>query len=305
MLSPELLESLPRPLAFVFGGGATYGAAQLGMLRALQEAGIKPDFVIGTSVGSLNAAIMAEDPDTAVERLTALWTDQENNAVFSRKVTDAMRVALGRPYVIDPSALQALLQKAFKARLFEELAIPAIAVSTDLDSGETVTYNSGNLLYPLQASAAIPGVFPWVEIGDRRLVDGGVTANVPIRQALTAGAKSLVVLDCGFGVPPIDGASTVFKVLWQALAILGSNQVRRDLNEAIEAVPVIYMPIVSPEGARPDSFAKAEDMAQRAYAASQPFLTALEIDGPGLYGERPVLFTSPKERAVSPGEVHL
>lgn len=297
--------SMPKPLAYVFGGGATYGAAQLGMLRALADTDLEPDFVIGTSVGSLNAAVFAQNPEIAVDYLSELWASPENNAVFKGKVSGALQLARGRNHLLDATALQQLLAQYLQARRFEELKLPTIAVTTDLDTAETVTFAEGELLKPLQASAAIPGVFPYVEISGRRLVDGGVTANVAIRQAIAAGAKSVVVLDCGLVVAPKDDANTILQLLMQTVAIMTGAQVRRDLALAVKEVPVLYLPTVDPGGMRPDSFNGAMDMAERAYEASARFLRGVYLDGPGLYGSPPVLFPDGIERDPVTGEIML
>ncbi len=283
----SLAAGLPRPVAYVLGGGAAYGAVQLGMLQALAETDLQPDLVIGTSVGALNGAVLAEDPTSAITRLTYLWTGIQRDDVFGNSLRTAYAVIRNQPWVVDPGPLRSLVERAVAVRSIEDLAVPYTAVTTDLDTGDTVPLSAGPLVPALQASAAIPGVFPWVTIGGRRLVDGGVTANVPIEVAMAAGAASLVVLDCGLTIAGRPRAHNLSAVLVQTAAIMAGASVRRELAMAVPAVPVVYLPGGWPLGTRPDVFLDVMTQAAGAYRLSRDFLADLQVAGPGLYGMPP------------------
>lgn len=294
----HLAHRLPGPVAYVLGGGGAYGAVQMGMLRALALTDVRPDLVIGTSVGSINGAVVAADPDGAAAALVELWPQIDRKQVFPGMViTHAIATAGGRPYLFDPGPLTELLATYLPAQRVEDLAVPFAAVATDLDTGELVLLDSGDLSQALLASSAIPGVFPWVERDDRRLVDGGLVAMVPVRQAVERGAGSVVVLDCGQYRPGSRRTDGLLGVLVQSLAIAARQQVTLDLAVA-EQVPVVYLP--APHAIRSTlfDFAHTEPLAERAYADSVPMLAALAAADdepllPGLYGDPPVAAAHP------------
>jgi NTE family protein len=161
-------------VAFVFEGGGSLAATQIGMLRALTEARPRPDLVIGTSAGAINAVAFAADPTAGgVAQLEALW--------LSLRRRDLLR-------------LRALLQNHFADGRLENGRFPAHVVTTDLASGAAHLISAGPAVEALLASAAIPGLFPPVTIDGRRLVDGAVAANTPVRQAEDLGATDIYVL---------------------------------------------------------------------------------------------------------------
>ncbi len=227
----NVVDSLPRPIAYVLGGGASYGAVQVGHLRALAETDITPDFVVGTSVGSLNGAVLAQDPPNAHEHLVELWNGMSRASVFGNMLGTALNVAKGKASAVPNTGLRAVIESAVTARTFEELAISHTAVTTDFNTGEPVPLRSGDLVSALLASAAIPLVFPPVHHGDRVLVDGGIVANVPISIAADQGAATIVVLDCGFTVMAPQQEDTATGRLLRTAAIMAAQQVRRDLAE--------------------------------------------------------------------------
>ncbi len=288
----SLARLLPRPLAFVFGGGGAYGAVQMGMIRALHETDLRPDLVVGTSVGSLNGVMIAADPGSGPDTLAALWPLIERRDVFPGNVlTQAIAAGANRPYLFSPGPLTDLLASHVPVDRIEDLAVPFVAVATDLDTGERVEMDSGDVRSALLASSAIPGVFPWVERDGRRLVDGGLVSNVPIEVAYARGAKSVVVLDCGrFGM---EGrwAESLIAVVVQAVQIATRQQVLRDLQVA-EELPVIYLPAPEQITSSLLDFAHTETLAADAYADSSSMLAALALHTdplpPGLYGVPPL-----------------
>ena len=144
----------------MLGGGASYGAVQVGHLRALAETDITPDFVVGTSVGSLNGAVVAENPGIAHDRLVAWWANMNRQAVFGNVFGTALNLATGKASAVPNTGLRAVIESAMDARTFEELAIPHTAVTTDFSTGEAVPISEGDLVSALLASAAILLVFP-------------------------------------------------------------------------------------------------------------------------------------------------
>lgn len=286
MAKLQLVADLPRPIAYVLAGGAAFGATQVGHLRALAQTDITPDFVVGTSVGSLNGAVLAEDPEAAPERLTELWGSVTKQEIFGSVVNHAVNVATGRPSATHNEGLQAFIERALTARTFEELAIPHTAMATDFDTGRAVSLDQDDLISALLASAAIPLVFPIVERKGRRLVDGGLVVNVPIMVAAGMGAQTIVVLDCGFTLMPPEREDTYGGRLLRTAAIMASQQVRRDL-EMVTDRTVLYLPGPWPIRQRPDDFRNAGELASKTYGMTMAWLHALQINGPGRYGAAP------------------
>lgn len=283
----RIADQLPRPVAYVLAGGASFGSVQVGQLMALAKTDLVPDFVVGTSVGSLNGAIVAEDPVAAPQKLLDLWMTIQRADVFGKTFAAALSLVKGKPYLVQNDSLRELAERATSARDFADLRIPHTAITTDLDTGEVVPLNSGDLIDALLASAAIPGVFPWIERDGRRLVDGGVVENVPISTAIAQGAETVVVLDCGFTLVARHRTESVGDMFLQTAAIMASLQVRRALTEA-DGKTILYLPGPWPIGSMPDDFSRAEELASSSHDMSLEWLKNLEIDGPGKYGEAPI-----------------
>ena len=282
----NVVDSLPRPIAYVLGGGASYGAVQVGHLRALAETDITPDFVVGTSVGSLNGAVVAQNPARAHEHLVELWSGMTRAAVFGNMLGTALNVAKGKASAVPNTGLRAVIESAVTARTFEELAIGHTAVTTDFNTGEPVPLRTGDLVSALLASAAIPLVFPPVHHGDRVLVDGGIVANVPISIAADQGATTIVVLDCGFTVMAPQQEDTATGRLLRTAAIMAAQQVRRDLQKVTDRV-VLYLPGPWPMRGRPDDFRRSKENASTTYGLTMTWLHGLRVAGPGRYGAAP------------------
>lgn len=273
-VEPTDAVALPRPVAFVLGGGGSLGAIQVGMLEALAERGIVPDLVVGTSVGAINGAVMADDPDGAAERLAHAWAHFDADRVFPRGV-------IGRVRTLHEHHNHLYLELGLAALLAEHLptgatieggALPLRVVTTDVATGEPVVLTSGPLLPALMASAAVPGVFPPVERDGRLLYDGGLVANVPVQQAVHAGARSLVVLDCTFpGQPPIRPTTLLDAILFSAMVVL-RQQTAAALAAVPADVPVLQLPGPAPLPVSPLDFDHTLTLMDFAYDAARAYL---------------------------------
>lgn len=286
MVRYRIASQIEGPVAFVLAGGASFGSIQVGQLRALADSDLHPDFVVGTSVGSLNGAVLAEDPEVAPARLTELWETVTRSDIFGGMISAAVNVAARKPAAVGNEALRSFITKAIVSREFDDLALPHTAMATDFDQGVPVPINSGDLISALLASAAIPMVFPSVMRDGRRLVDGGLVANVPIGEAISQGARTVVVLDCGFTVFPPEQDHTNTGRLLRTAAIMVAQQVRRDFERAVGST-ILYLPGPWPAEIRPDDFSKSALLANAAEQMSREWLDTLRIDGPGRYGSAP------------------
>jgi NTE family protein len=256
------------------------------MLEALTQSRLTPDLVIGTSVGSLNGAVVALDPEGASNRLSHAWAHITRAQVFPGGLLAQARTLERTKTHLFPNTGLATIIGAFLGGTsrFDSLSLPFAAVTTDIDTASPYVITEGVLLPALLASAAIPGIFPPVDHDGRHLCDGGVVANVPLRQALTMGAQSLVVLDCTFPghllPPPRSFAETL---LFTAMVSMRS-QVGLEAPLVAQHVPVIYLPGPTACRCSPFNFESTDVLIEGAYEASMSFLQDLHVDGPGLYG---------------------
>jgi NTE family protein len=169
-------------------------------------------------------------------------------------------------------------------RTFSELALPFAAVTMDVATGRAYPINSGPLVPALLATAAVPGIYAAVDHDGRRLYDGGVVANVPMRIALDMGARSLVVLDCAFPGQLPDTPETFAEILLFTALVTMRNQAVYEARVVAEQVPVVYLPGPTARRVSPLDFSHTEELIEAAYDAARPFLASLVVTGPGLYG---------------------
>jgi NTE family protein len=195
---------VPGPtVAFVLQGGGSLAAGQVGMLRALFEAGIRPDLVVGSSAGALNGVAFAQNPTEAgLDELQELWARIRRSDIFPFSPRQLVHGLSGRRSgLVSPDRLRALLARHIGIDRLEDAVIPVRVVTTDAATGRPAVLSSGPALPALLASAALPGVFPPVELGGRLLIDGGVAADMPILQAEESGATTSYVLPMGSAGP--------------------------------------------------------------------------------------------------------
>lgn len=275
---------LPRPIGFVLGGGGSLGAQQVGMLQALGDVGIHPDLVVGTSIGSVNGALVAADPIGAASRLSHLWHTIEPGRILGKGLWRRIRTLLaGRNYLYDTPAVAELVTALVGDVDISELAIPYGAIAIDVTDGVPTRVASGRLASAIEASTAIPGVFPMVRRNNRLLCDGGLITNVAVMDALEMGARSLVVLDCMFASHPLEVPRRLTDTALWAITTQLRQQVLRDLPVAAQEMPVVYLPGAAPLMISPLNFGHTAGLMHDAYDRSRAFLETLSVAGPGLY----------------------
>jgi NTE family protein len=188
-------------VAFVLSGGASLGAIQAGMVKALYERGVAPDLIVGASVGALNGAFIASRPATAAtaDELADVWLGLERSEVFPLNPVMGFVGFFGRRnYLVPDGPLRRVVRRNLSLERLEDARVPLHVIATDVMTGTEVRLSHGDALEAVMASAAIPGVFPPVEWGDRELIDGGVANNAPITHALELGAEEVYVLSTGY-----------------------------------------------------------------------------------------------------------
>lgn len=216
-----------RPLeAVVLSGGGSLGAVQVGALRALLEAGVRPDLFVGCSVGALNAAALAMDPTLArLTEIEQIWRSLERKDVFGgNRRMFAAHLVRGDDHLYEPDALRALVRRTVPIADLSATAVPVHVVTTDLQTGRSCWWTEGDPLTVLTASACLPAVFPPVRLGGGLHVDGGVTCPVPVNRALDLGAVRTWVLDVTGGtLGRRDERMTALDVLLLSFAISRSG----------------------------------------------------------------------------------
>jgi NTE family protein len=232
--------------AFVLSGGGSLGAVQVGALRALLEAGVRPDLVIGSSVGALNAAFIAIDPTLGrVERLEALWRVLDRNVVFpSSRRSVAGHLVRGDAHLYEPDGLKSMIARWIPAGDLGETSVPCHVVTTDLLDGQPCWWASGDPQQVLLASASLPGLLPPVPLGGSLHVDGGVTCPVPASRAVELGAAHVWVLDVtGGSLGRRDERMSALDVLLLSFAItrqrLGQAEVATRPGQTLHRLPAV------------------------------------------------------------------
>ncbi|WP_328745288.1 patatin-like phospholipase family protein [Streptomyces sp. NBC_00285] len=274
------LGSLPRPVAVVVGAGGVLGAAHIGAGYALERRGFVPDMIIGTSVGALNGAIAAAHPRRAAPWLDHVWTQLRRRDVYP------LGYLSSRTSVFTDRGLRRLIARAGLPSRIEELAVPFVAVATDLVTGAAVLLDRGDLASALLASAAIPGMLPPVVRAGRTLVDGGLIAYVPVLAALQAGAASVVVVATGpesSPLRPVVPRRRAGAIAARAGLLLLHHQIERDLHEVSRHIPTVVLPTGIEAWPAPWDFGQTQRLISTTCLTAERFLDGLRISGPGLY----------------------
>jgi NTE family protein len=184
--------------AFVLGGGGVLGAHEVGMLAALADAGIRPDLVIGTSIGAINGVFVAADPDGAAKRLEAVWRSDVIRTAFRGSIFGRLGTLARSGTHLHPNLpLRRLLQAQLPARRFEELAVSFQCVAACIERAAAHWFSSGLIVPAVLASAAVPGLLPPVRIGGEHFFDGGLVHSIPVVRAVQLGARIIYVLHVG------------------------------------------------------------------------------------------------------------
>lgn len=271
--------------AWVLRGGASFGAAQVGMAKALMQAGHHPDHLYGTSAGALNATWLAAEPTLeGLEELAHLWTVVRRRDVFPLSASVAIGGVAGwRDHLVSSRPLAKWLRSTVLIRRLEDGALPLTVVTTDLETGEEVLLDRGPAVPALLASSAMPAVFPPVLIEGRWLIDGSVVSDTPVGPAVRAGADRVFVLP---SVPagPMPRPRSPLNVLLRSAAI---SVARHDLSSVTEwsgrcQLYVVPVPLVP--GVSPFSFGRSFELIEAAYQLTSEWLAQAWPVAPGTPG---------------------
>lgn len=286
-------------VAFVLSGGGSLGAVQVGMLQALADRGIRPDLLIGTSAGAVNAAHVAGHGTdrSSLEGLAGIWQGLRRQDVFPlAPVRHVLAVGGRRPSLCTSRSLQRLIDTNLTFARLEDAPIPLHVVTTDLLSGEEVVLSTGDATSAVLASASIPGVFPPVQREGRVLVDGGVADNTAVSQAVALGADEIYVLPAGFACALDRCPSSALAVAVQSLTLLIEQRLIHDVAHLSAHADIRVLPPLCPLAVSATDFRQAGALIERARRATGEWLDA---DGPSLPG--PERFLSLHHHAPSRG----
>ena len=276
-------ERVDERTAFVLGGGGMLGAHEVGMLRALGEAGIRPDLVVGTSVGAINGAFVAADPDGAAERLAGLWQGEALRQAFSETILGrATRLARSGTHLHSIEPLGQMLSQMLPGKDFADLALPFQCVAASIERAREHWFHTGDLVEPVLASCALPGVFPPVQIGDEHFFDGGLVNSIPLDRAVSRGADTIWVLHVGRLEEELTAPRFLWEVGFVAFEISRRHRFHGDLERVDPDVNVHVLPSGLPQRAtatwsnlRYRDSRRIGRRAELAYDATREYLEAL------------------------------
>jgi NTE family protein len=234
--------------AFVLGGGGLLGAAEVGMLQALSQYDVRPDLVVGTSVGAINGAFVAADPAaSAVDRLRGLWEELGSARILAGSVLSRMgTLARSRTHLHPREPLRDLLAAHLPVRTFAELPIPFQCVAASIERAAEHWFTDGPLIDAVLASSAVPGLLPPVEIDGEHFLDGGLVHSIPVGRAVALGADTIYVLHVGRIDRPLRPPTRPWEVAQVAFEIARRHRFAADLSALPPAVTLHVLPSGDP-----------------------------------------------------------
>lgn len=245
----------PR-IGLALGGGAARGFAHVGVIQVLEQNGIRPDLVVGTSAGSLVAALYASGKSATELEQTALKMEEA-------AITDWMLPLFNRG-VLKGEALARYVNRQVQHKPLQSMKLPLGIVATDLATGQGVLFQRGDTGTAVRASSAVPGVFMPVAINGREYVDGGLVAPVPVQQAREMGAEVVIAVDIS-SAPEGESTGDALRVMLQTFTIMGQSINRYALAEADVVVRPALVGVGSADfGARQRSIVAGREAMQAA-----------------------------------------
>lgn len=268
------------PTAFVLSGGASLGAIQVGMLKALYERQIRPDLIVGVSAGALNGAFIAARPQSVAtaDELAEIWIELRRGNVFPLNPFTGLFGFTGlRDHMVPDSGLRALVNQHLTTARLEDLRVPLHVVATDVLTGSEVRLSEGPLPEAILASTAIPGVLPNVDWEGRKLMDGGVANNTPISHAVELGARRVFVLSTGQMCELESVPKGALAMVLHATNMLVHRRLADDIARYRDVAELIVVPPPCPVRVQPMDFSQGESLIAAALQESRRFLAARSV----------------------------
>jgi NTE family protein len=216
------------------------------MLRALAEAGVRPDMVLGTSIGAINGVLVAADPVGGAERLSRMWQGEELRLAYSERLWGrAIRLVRSGTHLHSLEPLSRLLSSVLPGSLFSDLSLPFHCVAANIEGASARWFSSGPVVPAVMASCAVPGLLPPVEIDGVHYFDGGLVDSIPVGKALSLGARTVYVLHVG----RIERPLTAPRRPWEVGLVAFEIARRHRFHEEMSALPGDVRVHVLPSGA--------------------------------------------------------
>jgi NTE family protein len=274
--------------AFVLGGGGVLGAVEVGMLRALFEREIRPDLVLGTSIGAFNGALVASQPEPAVvDRLIDLWAsvNSARDAGYGDKPLRTVRRAMqSGTHLWSAAPLRQRLEDELGDLTFEELPVAFQVCAASIERSAEHWFTSGRVVDAVVASAAVPGLLPPAKVGDEHYLDGGIVNSVPLGRAVGLGATRVFVLQVGRFDRPLKPPRRPWEVARVSFEIARRHRFVRELAELPEGVECHVLPARG-TSTRDDTllgtrdFGSVQERIDATYDASRDYLAEHLPDG--------------------------
>lgn len=215
----------PLKIGLVLGGGGARGFAHVGIIKVLEAQGIFPDVIVGTSAGSVVGSLYASGINAYTLQQIAQNIDESDFADWTLPLPG------GKSGVLKGEALQNYMNKLLSNRSIEQMPRKLGIVATDLQSGEPILFERGNIGMAVRASASVPGVFQPVSINGRQYVDGGLVAPVPVHYARQLGADFVIAVNITSD-PLGQDVRNSLGVLWQTTSIMSQSINQHELAMA-------------------------------------------------------------------------
>jgi NTE family protein len=272
--------------AFVFAGGGSFGAIQVGMMHSLVAHGITADMVVGSSVGALNGAFYAGNPTLkGMLELERIWRGLQRHDVFPITWRTLLGFLWRRDFLIPHDGIRKLVDDHIPFRNLEDAGLPVHIVTTDIITGDSIVLSEGSTAEAIVASTAIPGAFSPVYYKGHYLSDGAVSSNTPIRIAVKQGARRLIILPTGHAcanqAPPVGAVANVL----HALTLLIARQLVSELESLDPAIEYYVVPPLCPLVGSPYDFSRTADHIARAIESTDAWLALTGLEQRGIPDE--------------------
>jgi NTE family protein len=259
--------------AFVFAGGGSFGAIQVGMMHALVANGVTADMVVGSSVGAINGAYYAGAPTLkGVLELETIWRGLSRHDVFPITWRTILGFIWRRDFLIPHDGIRKLIDDHLPYRNLQDAQLPIHIVTTDIVSGESVVLSDGPAVEAIVASTAIPGAFAPVLYKDRYLADGAISANTPVNVAVAKGARRLIILPTGYAcatdAPPVGAVANAL----HALTLMIARQMVVELEDLPPDIEYYVVPPLCPLVGSPYDFSRTSDHIERSIRSTDAWL---------------------------------
>ncbi len=258
-------------IAWVLGGGGLRGAAEVGMAIALAERKIQPDLIVGTSVGSINGAVLAAGPVTETSpRLLEMWQTMAATAVFDETLARRFRNLINHwTHLHSNEPLKRLIDQWVPFSRIEQAHTRYQCVAACIENSAEHWFDSGPVRDAILASCALPGVLPPVEIDGLHYIDGGVVNSIPVSRAVELGATEIYVLHVGHIDDPLKAPRHPWDVAMVSFEIARRHRFHRELQTKREGVAIHVMPTGKPPG-------RFNDLAKLRYNDDRAIRTTIE-----------------------------